>query len=261
MNIPSSERVIYEINPLIEVACQLRFPTILKIGVQEPAEFQEKIRFKYPVYEIIHNLPFSTEVKKIFQKFNNPVTTDFIYQFTSEDLTWRVLLYKDFIELATRQYKRYEEFKQRLQEILEAFEDVFQPAFYSRVSLKYQDLIIRSQLGLEQESWQELIRSEIAHEFHIKEFSGSLSNFFNVIKLEIDGGELIFKNGLVNLENEETDEEEEGYLLESEFLTANNIQRGSDVWNCLDKYNQLSGNLFRWSITEKLHKAMRPQPF
>ena len=32
MELPESERVIYEHNPLIEVVCQLRYPPILKIN-------------------------------------------------------------------------------------------------------------------------------------------------------------------------------------------------------------------------------------
>ena len=35
------ERYQYARAPLVEVICQLRFPTILSIGTKEPAEFQE----------------------------------------------------------------------------------------------------------------------------------------------------------------------------------------------------------------------------
>ena len=41
------ERCLYQRSPLIEVICQLRFPTILSIGSQEPAEFQEAIRHEF----------------------------------------------------------------------------------------------------------------------------------------------------------------------------------------------------------------------
>ena len=37
----ASERVLYGKRQLIEVICQLRFPTILSISAKEPAEFQE----------------------------------------------------------------------------------------------------------------------------------------------------------------------------------------------------------------------------
>lgn len=36
---------------LIEVICQLRFPTILSIDTREPADFQETIRAAFPRYQ------------------------------------------------------------------------------------------------------------------------------------------------------------------------------------------------------------------
>ena len=44
------ERVRYAKPQLLEVICQLRFPTILSISAKEPAEFQELIRNEYPRY-------------------------------------------------------------------------------------------------------------------------------------------------------------------------------------------------------------------
>ena len=44
------ERVRYAKPQLLEVICQLRFPTILSISAKEPAEFQELIRSEYPRY-------------------------------------------------------------------------------------------------------------------------------------------------------------------------------------------------------------------
>jgi len=34
------------------VVCQLRFPRILKINEKQPADFQERIRDKYPLYQV-----------------------------------------------------------------------------------------------------------------------------------------------------------------------------------------------------------------
>ena len=38
-----NKRVKYQEAPLVEVICQLRFPTILSINANEPVEFQEAI--------------------------------------------------------------------------------------------------------------------------------------------------------------------------------------------------------------------------
>ena len=55
------ERYQYARAPLVEVICQLRFPTILSIGAKEPAEFQEAIRKDFrPYSQVSSRLPQSS---------------------------------------------------------------------------------------------------------------------------------------------------------------------------------------------------------
>ncbi len=51
MPFPSANRVIFKRNPLKEVICQLRFPPILKIDSEIPANFQDLIRNEFPKYK------------------------------------------------------------------------------------------------------------------------------------------------------------------------------------------------------------------
>lgn len=51
------DRYQYAKSPLVEVICQLRFPTILSIGSQEPAAFQEAIRREFPATPSGRNSP------------------------------------------------------------------------------------------------------------------------------------------------------------------------------------------------------------
>ena len=45
---PSSEDVRLKNAPLAEVICQVRFPPVLRIGSEQPADFQERIRGRFP---------------------------------------------------------------------------------------------------------------------------------------------------------------------------------------------------------------------
>ena len=51
------ERYLYRKRQLVEVICQLRFPTILSISAREPAEFQEGIRQDFPQYKRLQEQP------------------------------------------------------------------------------------------------------------------------------------------------------------------------------------------------------------
>ena len=108
------ERYQYARAPLVEVICQLRFPTILSIGTKEPAEFQEAIRKDFPQYAARQEqLP-----PKVVKKGNatalepqKPITN---YNFISEDGRWKLNLTQGFIALSTLSYTRWEDFATRL---------------------------------------------------------------------------------------------------------------------------------------------------
>ena len=126
-------RKFYRRSPLIEVICQLRFPDILKIEAHEPADFQDAIRQVYPQYaKRIEQLPPQNAGGKMVEQgtVNN-------YQFISADGGWKVSLAKDFIALSTTRYTRWEEFAKRLDVVLAAFIKIYQPAYFTRVGLRY----------------------------------------------------------------------------------------------------------------------------
>lgn len=258
MNLPEFERVIYKRNPLMEVVCQLRFPPILKISHQEPVEFQDAIRFKYPLFETARP-QFPSEISQVVQQLGLPFQSDVTYSFKSEDQRWSLSVTKDFIALTTSSYERYEQFKQRLEEALEIFESIYKPSFYTRVGLRYQDLIIRSKLGIEDKNWPELIAEHVASELHEPNFSPSIQTIMKNLVLKTEVGQINLNHGLVNVKEAQSDSSEIAYLFDADFYTEQKIESNRDVWNLLNQFNQSAGRLFRWSITDTLHNAMQPQ--
>ena len=153
----SNERYILRRNQLAEVICQFRFPDILIISAEEPARFQEAIRSKFPQYHVrkesvppkISGTPGNLQIE------NAPNITN--YQFSSADGNWRINLTSNFISLSCSQYTRWEEFATMLDEPLAAFIRIYQPAYFSRIGLRYLNFISRQQLGLEERTYSELI--------------------------------------------------------------------------------------------------------
>ncbi len=258
MNLPEFERVIYKRSPLVEVVCQLRFPPILKISHQEPVEFQDKIRAKYPLFETTRaQLP--SEISHVVQQLGLPLQSDVAYNLKSEDQRWSLSLTKDFIALTTSSYERYEQFKQRLEEALEIFEDIYQPSSYTRIGLRYQDLIIRSKLGIENKDWSELIAKHIASELNEPNFSSSIQTIVKRLALKTEIGHINLNHGLVNVKEAQGGSNEIAYLFDADFYTEQKIEGNGNVWDVLNQFNQFAGRLFRWSITDTLHYSMQPQ--
>ena len=259
MNLPEFERVIYKHNPLVEVVCQLRFPPILKISHQEPVEFQDMIRFRYPLFETTRvQLPL--EISQVVQQLGLPLQSDTAHSFKSEDQRWSLSITKDFIALTTASYERYEQFIQRLEEALKIFESIYRPSFYTRLGLRYQDLIIRSKLGIEDKDWSELIAKHIASELYEPNLSSSVQTIVKRLVLKTEGGQINLNHGLINIEDPQGSNDEIAYLFDADFYTEQKIEGNRDVWNVLNQFNQSAGRLFRWSITDTLHNAMQPQP-
>ena len=143
----------YEKTLAHEVICQLRFPTILTINNVEPADFQERIREDFPQYARKQDV-LPPKVVNGKPEPQPPVTN---YHFLSQDGRWKLNLTKDFIALSTLSYPGWEEFAQMLDKPLAAFIQLYKPAYFQRVGLRYLNLISRTALGLEDTPWRQLI--------------------------------------------------------------------------------------------------------
>lgn len=151
-------RSLYKNAPVHEVICQLRFPTILSINSTEPADFQEIIRDEFPQYARQQQaLPpkvigAGTPNPRIEQQ--PPVIN---YTFLSADNRWKLNLTRDFIALSTIRYSGWEEFARHLDKPLAAFINLYHPAYFQRVGLRYVNIISREKLGLEGTLWTDLM--------------------------------------------------------------------------------------------------------
>lgn len=260
MPFPDSPRIIYNKNPLTEVICLLTFPAILRIDSEVPATFQGKIQEQYPIYQESQGanlkLDFPKELSQVVGNTLSLKSGRATYQFLSADKKWRVVLTRDSLSVSTVEYKRWEDFKEHLEVAFNAFLEVYKPPFFSRVGLRYQDLIRKSDVGLENESWSELLSPPIAGELSAPEIVNRIKHSVNQLTISLDdnGTMVLLNHGLVGNENAE-----DVYIIDSDFLTEEKTEV-QNVIEKLDYFNKFSGRLFRWCISEKLHNALEPQP-
>lgn len=254
---PESQRVIYTRNPLVEVVAQLRFPRILKIEAELPVAFQERIRSSYPkLREIRSTKRLPEQVARVFgiEQSETAVT----YEFTSNDERWKLALTSTFVALTTNSYTRWEEFRARLTAGMDALQQIYSVNSYARVGLRYRDLISRSEAGLGQVPWTTCLRSEVVGELAIPAFSDSISYAHRTLGMRLDFADSTVRlsHGLVEAEDD-AGAVEDCYLIDADFYTEAETER-HDAEGLLDRYNQESGRLFRWCITQTLHEAMGP---
>lgn len=156
--ISNESRCIYRSNQLADVICQLRFPQILTIQANLPVDFQEAIRDEFPQFSSRKEMPapkLQGTPGNLNVQNQDPVTN---YQFTSADGVWRVNLTSGFISLACNRYTCWEDFARKLDKPLAAFIQIYKPAYFERVGLRYLNFISRYELGLEGIPFSELIQ-------------------------------------------------------------------------------------------------------
>ena len=139
MPFPESPIEIYDRNLLEEVICQVRFPAILRISAQSPADFQEKLRQKYPLYsesslsnKMPANLPKEfAEIISSLPLTGSPPGKE--YRFASTDEKKAVSLGQEFLAFSEKKYVRWRTFREELALAERALRDTYKPAFYSRI--------------------------------------------------------------------------------------------------------------------------------
>ena len=261
MLFPDSERVIYDKNPLKEVISQVRFPTILRIREGQLADFQDIIRKDYPSYsEQEPTFAVPPEVPKelvtIVEQMSVPpglVT----HRFSTKDSRRFISLRDDFMALAETKYEKWESFREEIMKAGDALKRVYEPAFYSRVGLRYRDIISRHDLNLTNVRWQDLIKTHIIAELGDKNVSDAILRIQTrvIIKIpDIPNGQIMLNHGLVipNGSNEKC------YFIDADF-SVERKEGVNEPFKILEKFNRLAGQLFRWAITERLHSAMEPR--
>jgi uncharacterized protein (TIGR04255 family) len=253
---PDSPRVIYAKNTLAEVICQLRFHPIFRIESEPPASFQDRIRSDYPQAHFGQALEFPADVPVELANFvaSQAPGLPRTYDFLSIDENWKTALTREFLALSTRKYIRWEEFRARLEKPLSALCDVYQPSQFTRIGLRYRNIVRRSEVGLGDADWAELIRREILAELAIPELAGRMRQFSHEYLLTLDdGSQMKVRHGLAR----ERGRAEAVYLIDADYYAERTTEPG-DATTILDEFNKLSGRFFRWCITDKLHNALQP---
>jgi uncharacterized protein (TIGR04255 family) len=253
---PDSPRVIYDNSPLVEVVCQITYPTILKIDAELPADFQEEIRGVFPKYERgnVPNLPnLPRELANMFGGVHRGNT----YTFRSNDTKRFVTLNQDSIALTFQNYKNKEEFFSVLNSVKSIFEKIYRPAIYNRIGLRYQNAV-RFQNLPEGSFWTDLLSENIVGELA----SGFVKNLnvdelFRMIrfrsKLNSDG--VFLQHGLAML----APSNEQVYLIDIDCYTNESIEV-KNASSSFDRLNRRAGRAFRWCISDTYHNALGPKP-
>ncbi|MHB8302132.1 MAG: TIGR04255 family protein [Acidobacteriaceae bacterium] len=263
MPLPPSKRVVFKRNPLFAVSAQMRFPPILRIQVEPPAQFQEAIRDQFPGYELVNpaqvavppGVPAEVQaaMRAAMQSTLN-VSFEQAHRFKTDDGSWTLQLTQESLTMACKSYERWEVFREKFNFAREHFITVYKPPFSTMVGLRYQNAIDRSKLGLDGVGWKELLKPFIAAEFGCDGLSEQ-EIVANLHRFQFKDGsdDILVQHGMAT--HNET--KVQVYSIDNNLNSTGKVEL-TDVLPRLDQLNKHSGSLFRLCITDRLYNSLDP---
>lgn len=256
---PASPRVLYANAPLTQVICQLKFPPILRIDSQPPADFQDRIRNIFPFVEKTAN-QLTGIPPEIAQALGIAGAMDQSagYAFKTEDGKCTLKLESQLISLSTISYRQWGDFFNQLRPALDALVEIYKPSFFQRVGIRYINTIQRSTLGIPDRSWSELLRRELLGEIALPQFEAAAADVKRNIRITFPSDPtcaMFLQHGYAK----RTNTSEILYRIDLDLSRAGKTEV-ADVKSHLDSFNTLVGYAFRWCITPTLHTRLGPNP-
>ncbi len=249
---------VYEKQQLMETICQLRFPTILSIDAKEPADFQDLIRADFPRYACQMDSVPGPDGKK--QQIRN-------HSFITEDGTFKISLTQDFIALSTMRYPGWEGFARTLDEPLGQFIQVYKPAYFMRIGLRYLNAFSREQLGLAGRRWNDLLQPQV-----LGILDDDSVDEKDVTKCAVDverrlgerfgmkfhaGPGNIRRTTRTNAGLQTVQEPETRFIFDLDVYTSGNTALGAAA-EAMEQLHEHADRVFSDVITDVLHDAMEP---
>lgn len=250
LNFPRKPEVRLQDPPLSEVVCQIRFPAILRILKEEPIDFQEQIRERFPELRVELGLALRLAGSGSQDKPDQESGARVFRFLTADELT-TVSLAVDFFALSTRRYRHWAVFAGDLDLIHGAVQSVYRPAYATRIGLRYINRFTMENTGVDSlEELRDLFHPDLTSLLRSEAWIEPAEMLSQLVltdgeaKLKIRTG---FGRG----------EEEPFFVLDFDYFASGKLGLDGLV-DRLDQYHQTIYDAFRWCVPEDGLSRFRP---
>lgn len=259
MNTPfrKVERVRFDKNPLHEVICQVRFDGPLgkgKFNSQHASLFHDAIRKSFPFFERRDVSNYIQEDEETDSKLIEKIE----FRYLSDDRKFLVNLTDEFLAISTLNYAGWEVFFKEVNAALSALSNHLGKQSFSRVGLRYRDIIGREELGFDKdEPWKNLIRRDLLPVCLDDSVNKCIKNHESRFLVELNENEEKLAAEIVSIEGR--DNHQEYMLIDADFFFGSEVTDVDGARKILESFNGYARDFFRWTITDTLYAAMAPK--
>lgn len=250
LEIPDYQRRTYEKTNLSRVVFQWRFSPILRLRQGLSPDLQERWRQTYPIYE-------SRSYKLEGDRAEVGKAPALAHRLADADVHWEWDIREDSLTFICNQYSGWEQESEHFESFARSFWEEYEPAYISRVGLRYQDVLER--LGESSPAiWQKYLRSEL---------SGWFANGLSATAMRLSEQQLFLDHeaGTIRLGLEaktgHTYEGEPAQRLDMDFdmFRAGLKDDFGGAWERMEAFHDALVGLFEWTITDELRDEMSVQ--
>jgi uncharacterized protein (TIGR04255 family) len=247
---PHQPDVQLENAPLAEVICQVRFPPILRILNEEPSEFQERVRHRFPELQFEQGLVVTLSVPPT----SGPPAVDApprVYRFHNLADQTTTSLALDFFAVATQAYTHWRNFAADLALAAGAVQAIYAPAYATRIGLRYVNRFTPAGTGRQSlDDVLALLRPELSSLYRTDAWSEP-GGLVTQLTLPDDSGTLIIRSACGRAEGEPF------FVLDFDYFEEGPLPLEGLIERC-DRYHRTIYNAFRWSLRPASLHVFRP---
>jgi uncharacterized protein (TIGR04255 family) len=225
--------------PLNEVICQVRFPPILRIANEDPVDFQEAIRERFPKFEIEQPViigPLGQPSPQIELKPR-------LFRFKDRADNYSVTLAPDFFALVSKAYDSWTDFSDQLEHIFYHVQEAYRIQYAVRIGLRYVNVLNFENTGTSSfDNLISVVRADLVSLFRIGEIEAPYTVRQEIrTKIAEDGNFTL----ICALKENRQDE----FILDFDRYIEGEIEIHDLLERC-DRFHRSIYSAFRWSIAE-----------
>lgn len=248
---PQADEIPLANPPLAEVVCQVRFPPILRIVKEEPADFQERVRDRFP------QLDFQQDIKVKMPQPGSESAPEAafsarIYRFRNLDENASISLAPDFYALSSHNYTRWEYFAEDLLLAHDTVRETYDPSHATRIGLRYINRLTLDNSGTSSlDELFDLLRPELTATLQGQVWKDA-KNMISQLRFRDEGrgAQLNYTYGL-------DDSDGPTFLLDFDYFEEGKLPLEGLIER-LDYYHNVIHNVFRWSVRAEALQRFRP---
>jgi uncharacterized protein (TIGR04255 family) len=236
LNVPEAEHFQFARNYVRTAVCELRFPALLEIDRKALLEMHAPLRKRYPHYGKSRSVNITPGDEAFDQETG--------YEFRSADGAWVVSVKHFALSLETSKYENFQDFENRLNQVVKAAAKLIDAEFFTRVGLRYVNAVPIHDAEIASYINPELV-SPLARWVY-----GTTTKFMQEVRGYAEDGLYSFRHGFIEKPSGGVPE----YMLDFDFY-AENVEF-QEVMPLVRKLHSQSYRFFAWSLGERARESM-----